>query len=112
MIYCDPPYYGRYVDYYNGWTEENERQLFEALRETDAHFVLSTWHHNEFRSNDMIDKYWGQFNVSTQEHFYHGGAHIENRHAMTEALVFNFELEENPEPAQHVPSQLELEFAI
>ena len=112
MIYCDPPYYGRYVDYYNGWTEENEGQLFEALRETEAHFVLSTWHHNEFRSNDMIDKYWGQFNVSTQEHFYHGGAHIENRHAMTEALVFNFELEENPEPAQHVPSQLELEFAI
>ena len=49
MIYCDPPYYGRYVDYYNGWTEENERQLFEALRETEAHFVLSTWHHNEFR---------------------------------------------------------------
>ena len=112
MIYCDPPYYGRYVDYYNGWTEENERELFEALRDTEAHFVLSTWHHNEFRSNDMIDRYWGQFNVSTQEHFYHGGGHIENRHAMTEALVFNFELEENPEPAQHVPSQLELEFAI
>lgn len=19
IIYCDPPYYGRYVDYYNGW---------------------------------------------------------------------------------------------
>ena len=22
LIYCDPPYYGRYVDYYNGWTEK------------------------------------------------------------------------------------------
>ena len=31
---------------------------------------------------------------------------------MTEALVFNFELEAKPEPAQHVPPQLELEFAI
>lgn len=112
MIYCDPPYYGRYVDYYNGWTEENERELFEALRDTDAHFVLSTWHHNEFRSNDMIDRYWGQFNVFTQEHFYHGGGHIENRHAMTEALVFNFELEEKPEPTQHISRQLELDFAI
>ena len=99
MIYCDPPSYGRYVDYYNGWTEDNERELFEAWSETEAHFVLSTWHHNEFRSNEMIDRYWGQFNVSTQEHFYHGGGRIENRHAMTEALVFNFELEENPAPA-------------
>ena len=21
IIYCDPPYLGRYVDYYNGWSE-------------------------------------------------------------------------------------------
>lgn len=38
----------------------------------------------------MIDKYRGRFNVVTQEHFYHSGARIENRHAMTEALVYNF----------------------
>ena len=24
LIYCDPPYIGRYVDYYNGWSEEDE----------------------------------------------------------------------------------------
>ena len=60
----------------------------------------------------MMDRFWNHFNVETQEHFYHGGGHIENRHAMTEALVFNFELEAKPEPAQHVPPQLELEFAI
>lgn len=108
LIYCDPPYYGRYVDYYNGWTEDNERQLFEALRDTEAHFILSTWHHNEFRANDMMDKYWGRFNVATQEHFYHSGAHIENRHAMTEALVYNFEIEEFRKPATDKAMRLDI----
>lgn len=32
LIYCDPPYYGRYVDYYNGWTEEDEEALFMPWR--------------------------------------------------------------------------------
>lgn len=42
----------------------------------------------------MMDRFWNNFNVETQEHFYHGGGHIENRHSMIEALVFNFELHE------------------
>ncbi len=96
IIYCDPPYYGRYTDYYNGWTEKDEEDLFSALKETPAHFILSTWHHNEFRANEMIGKYWNGFNVETMEHFYHGGAHIENRHAMVEALIFNFNIKEQP----------------
>lgn len=92
LIYCDPPYYGRYVDYYNGWTEEDEALLYRLLAHTKAKFILSTWHHNEFRSNDMIERYWNRFNVMTKEHFYHSGGHIENRHAVVEALVYNFEL--------------------
>ena len=94
IIYCDPPYYGRYVDYYNGWTEKDEEKLYKLLKHTNANFILSTWHHNQYRSNDMIDKYWGQFNVTTKEHFYHGGGKIENRHEMIEALVYNFDLHE------------------
>ncbi len=97
IIYCDPPYYGRYVDYYNGWTEEDEHKLFEALSRTRAKFILSTWHHSDFRPNEMIERYWNRFNVTTREHFYHGGGHIENRHAIVEALVFNFELKEKVE---------------
>ena len=109
LIYCDPPYYGRYVDYYNGWTEEDEELLYHALAITPAHFILSTWHHNEFRENGMIDKYWGNFNIEMQEHFYHGGGHIENRHAMVEALVYNFDLQVEDVP--FVMPQLELAFA-
>ncbi len=97
IIYCDPPYFGRYVDYYNGWTEQDEHELFEALNRTRAKFILSTWHHNDFRPNEMIARYWNRFNVTTREHFYHGGGHIENRHSVVEALVFNFELQERIE---------------
>lgn len=97
IIYCDPPYYGRYVDYYNGWTEQDEHELFEALSRTRAKFILSTWHHNDFRPNEMITRYWDRFNVTKREHFYHGGGHIENRHAVVEALVFNFDLQEKVE---------------
>lgn len=69
LIYCDPPYFGRYVDYYNGWTEKDEQELFNVLSETKASFILSTWHHNEFRDNEMIARYWNRFNILTQEHF-------------------------------------------
>lgn len=111
FIYCDPPYYGRYVDYYNGWTQDDEEALFDALLHTQAHFILSTWHHNEYRINEMIDRFWNHFNVETKDHFYHGGGHLENRHAMVEALVFNFELQEQAE-AQIEDAQLELNFAV
>ena len=91
IIYCDPPYYGRYVDYYNGWTEKDEALLFQLLSETKAKFVLSTWHHNDWRQNEMIQKYWGRFNVVTKDHFYHNGGSIENRRTVVEALVCNFD---------------------
>ncbi|WP_454963861.1 DNA adenine methylase [Filifactor alocis] len=94
IIYCDPPYYGRYVDYYNGWTEKDEEELFYALSQTRAKFILSTWHHNDYRPNEMIKRFWQRFNVVTKEHFYHNGGKIENRHSMVEAMVFNFDLQE------------------
>jgi DNA adenine methylase len=89
-IYCDPPYYGRHVDYYNGWTEKDEELLFKLLSETKAKFVLSTWHHNDWRENEMIKKYWDKFNIVTKDHFYHNGANIENRRTVVEALICNF----------------------
>ena len=111
FIYCDPPYYGRYVDYYNGWTQKDEEALFDALLHTPAHFILSTWHHNEYRNNEMINRFWNHFNVETKDHSYHGGGRLENRHAIVEALVFNFELQEHAE-AQIENAQQELNFAV
>lgn len=93
IIYCDPPYYGRYVDYYNGWSEKDEENLFILLKETKAKFILSTWHHNDYRENEMIKKYWNNFNIVTRDHFYHSGGKIENRRTIVEALVCNFEID-------------------
>ncbi|MGQ9848197.1 MAG: DNA adenine methylase [Bacteroidales bacterium] len=93
IIYCDPPYYGRHVDYYNGWTEQDEELLFNLLSETKAKFILSTWHHNEWRENEMINKFWSRFNIVTKDHFYHNGGKIKNRRKVVEALVCNFDIE-------------------
>lgn len=112
LIYLDPPYYGRYADYYNGWTEDDEAALYQALEKTKARFILSTWHHNEFRKNEMIDRYWGRFNIETAEHFYHGGAHIENRHGMTEALVYNFDRQERSIPGRVRVVRQDLFYAV
>src|SRR5690606_17299007 len=101
IIYCDPPYYGRYVDYYNGWSEDDEELLFTLLQKTDAKFILSTWHHNSYRKNDMIDKYWNKFNIITKDHYYHSGGKIENRNSIVEALVCNFDLGKEVEKHNH-----------
>ena len=91
MIYCDPPYIDRHVDYYNGWDGEHEKSLYQALSNTPAKFILSTWHHNDFRKNEYIDSLWGEFNILTREHFYHVGASETNRNPMVEAIVTNYD---------------------
>lgn len=93
LIYCDSPYFGRYADYYNSWKEKDEEKLCELLKQTDAYFILSTWHHNNYRENPLIEKLWKDFNIYTKEHFYHCGGKIENRQSMTEALICNFDIE-------------------
>ena len=104
FIYCDPPYAGRYADYYSGWTEKDENDLFALLCETKAKFILSSWHHNSFRTNDNLKKY-ERFKIVTQEHFYFAGAREENRNSMTEALVLNYEPEQTILPCKTVIQQ-------
>lgn len=94
FIYCDPPYAGRYVDYYSGWSDKDEDDLFELLSVTKSKFILSSWHHNSFRENDNLKKYEEKFNILTQEHFYFAGPKKENRNAMTEALILNYDITE------------------
>jgi len=91
VIYCDPPYLGRHVDYYNSWTEKEELLLCECLSATRAKFILSTWHSNRYRENPALKRVWSGFHIITKLHFYHVGAKERNRNAMTEALVMNFE---------------------
>lgn len=97
FIYCDPPYFGRHVDYFNSWGEDEEEKLGHMLHNTAAKVMLSTWHSNKYRENPNISKYWADFHLLTKEHFYHVGAMEKNRNAMLEALVMNY-----PPPAPHV----------
>lgn len=103
IIYCDPPYIDRHADYYNGWNGENENKLFELLRNFQGKFILSTWHHNDYRENEYIKSIWANFSILTKEHFYHIGGKEQNRNPMIEALVTNFETlsrEETIQPVQ------------
>ncbi len=90
IIYCDPPYIDRYADYFNGWDEEKEKELYIALKNTKATFILSTWHHNDFRKNDYIESLWSEYPILTRDHFYHVGAKESNRNPMVEALITNY----------------------
>ena len=90
FIYCDPPYIGRHVDYYDSWDEKSELNLCNALISSDAMFMLSTWDHNQYRTNEYIDIVWNFCNKFTKEHFYHVGAKENNRNPMLEALLTNY----------------------
>lgn len=97
FIYCDPPYIGRHVDYYDSWDECSEINLYNMLRSSQAYFMLSTWHHNDYRENKYIKKVWHDCQIITREHFYHVGAKEKNRRAIVEALLTNYCTIENIE---------------
>ena len=95
FIYCDPPYIGRHVDYYDSWTEDDERKLYEILKNCECRFMLSTWDHNDYRENLYIKSLWSFCFKLTRNHFYHVGAKEQNRNSMVEALLTNYELSDS-----------------
>lgn len=109
LIYCDPPYFGRHVDYFNSWSEKDEYDLYICLKNTKARFILSTWYKNTFRENTSINNFWREFNIITKEHFYHIGGQVENRNSMLEALVMNFT--PRPEPIK-IKRNIEYEYDL
>lgn len=92
FLYCDPPYIGRNVDYYDSWDEESELALCEALKKSKAKFMLSTWDHNQYRKNNYVDSVWNFCYKITQEHYYYVGAKEKNRNPMVEALLINYSM--------------------
>ncbi len=92
LVYADPPYIGRHVDYFDSWSEEEEIILNQGLVESDAKFLLSTWLSNKYRTNEYIFSIWSECFITTKEHFYHIGGKEVNRNAVYEALLSNFEL--------------------
>ena len=104
FVYCDPPYVGRHVDYYDSWDEDSERALRGALMESGARFMLSTWHSNQHRANAHLQTLWRRFPVTTRRHFYHVGAREKNRKPMLEALVTSYRPVAAPSAAAAPPA--------
>ena len=94
FIYCDPPYLGRHVDYYDSWDEKSELALHKALIESKTKFMLSTWDHNDYRENEYIKSVWHDCKKITHQHFYHVGAKETNRNPVIEALLTNYTITE------------------
>lgn len=89
LVYSDPPYIGRHVDYFDSWSEQDELDLFNGLEDSKAKYILSTWLSNRYRTNDYIFSVWKNCNIATKEHFYHVGGKESNRNAVFEALLSN-----------------------
>lgn len=95
LVYSDPPYLGRHVDYFDSWSEEDELCLKQGLLNSNAKYILSTWLSNKYRTNEYVFSVWNDCYISTKEHFYHVGAKEDNRNAVYEALLTNFELKDS-----------------
>lgn len=90
FIYCDPPYIGRHVDYYDSWNDDCEQALHDVLIRSGARFMLSTWDHNDYRANEYITSIWLGCEKITRNHFYHIGATEAHRRPIVEALLTNY----------------------
>lgn len=89
LVYSDPPYIGRHVDYFDSWSEEEEKILYQSLENSKSKYLLSTWLSNKYRINEYIFTIWKDTYITTKEHFYHVGAKEANRNAVYEALISN-----------------------
>jgi DNA adenine methylase len=92
FVYADPPYGGRHTDYYSAWDEGADEALIAALRALPCRFILSTWHHNKYRTNGLVQRVseCPRWRMHLVEHFYHVGSAESLRSPMTEALVTNY----------------------
>ncbi|MYB33717.1 MAG: Dam family site-specific DNA-(adenine-N6)-methyltransferase [Gammaproteobacteria bacterium] len=87
FVYCDPPYAGRYTDYFNSWDEEDAKQLEDRLKNLPCQFLYSMWSENKYRKNERLHEAFSNYEVRTFSHFYHLGSTEKLRNSMTEALV-------------------------
>jgi len=94
FLYCDPPYLWRNVDYFDSRSEADEIKLNTLLTDSVARFILSTRHSNTYRTNEYLSTVRWNFKILTKEHFYHLWGKKENRNAMKEAIVMNYEIVE------------------
>lgn len=108
FVYCDPPYIGRNVDYFDSWNENAEFLLCELLKNCHTKFMLSTWDHNDYRKNEYLENIWSFCHKITQPHYYHVGAKESNRNPIIEALLTNYTPQKGTNKTIDTTQQLDL----
>ena len=87
FVYCDPPYAGRFTDYFNAWSDDDAVQLENRLKGLPCPFLYSMWSENRYRKNERLHEAFSEYEIRTFSHFYHLGSTENFRNGMTEALV-------------------------
>ena len=87
FVYTDPPYMGRYTDYFNSWNENDASELEQALKTLPCKFLYSMWSDNKYRRNDRLYDVFSNYTIKTFSHFYHLGSSENLRNPIKEALV-------------------------
>lgn len=87
FVYCDPPYTGRFTDYFNEWSDDDAMQLEKRLKQLPCPFIYSMWSENKYRKNERLHEAFSEYEIRTFSHFYHLGATENLRNRMVEALV-------------------------
>lgn len=87
FVYADPPYAGRFTDYFNQWSTQDSLDLENRLKELPCSFLYSMWAENKYRRNNGLYKMFSEYEIRTYDHFYHLGSTEKLRNTMTEALV-------------------------
>ena len=87
FVYSDPPYVGRFTDYFNTWTGNDAIQLADVLKALPYHFLYSMCSENRYRKNYRLHDAFSDYEIKTFSHFYYLGATEDFRNRMTEALV-------------------------
>jgi len=112
FVYCDPPYIGRHVDYYDSWNADNEFALHKLLMDLKANFILSTWDRNQYRTNHYLEILWSDCHKVNKTHFYHIGGKEENRNEMIEALVMNYISNKSAKLVEYKNEEIQLKLAM
>lgn len=87
FVYCDPPYAGRFTDYFNSWTDDDASRLEDCLKVLPCRFLYSMWSENKYRKNERLHDVFSDYEIRTFSHFYHLGSTEDLRNEITEALV-------------------------
>lgn len=86
FVYLDPPYIGRYTDYYQQWSATDAAQLAEAVRKLPCGFAVSMWVSYRQHYNAHVAQHWHGLVERRFTHYYHIGSTLERRGHVVEAL--------------------------